>query len=180
MLITEEKMLEIWALRRHSTDIRNDSALSRPEGSPDLAIMRQEMRAWYFNLLATAPAEILHVYELKGSFGIEPTPDEGQYAVTLPEEFLRLESLVIRTSAGERQVRLVQPDSRTGLFQRNPRTMAGPCVPVAYIPAPGAGKLRIFCKDIKAPEIVSLRAITLPPEGKYAITEAALATIPAD
>jgi len=180
MLLTENEMLVRWALRHHVADIRHDAGITRPEGSPDAEIMLVEMRAWYFNLLMTADPSVLHVYELCNAVVLNPTPTTGLYDIELPEEFLRLVGLEVETSAGRRNVRVVDPDSRIGILQNNPRTMAGPCSPVAYAPQPGSNALHLFVNDKRQPRIKSFRAITVPPEGSYAITEAALALMPSD
>ena len=178
MLLTENEMLFEWALRRHAVDLRYDAEITRPEGSPDIDIMLREMRDWYHKMLMTADTDILYVYDLSNSFYPAPTSTVGLYVIRLPEEFLRLVDLEIETSAGVRKVRIVDPDSRIGIFQRNPLTMAGPFTPVAYTPKPGKGNLNLFVNDRVAPKTFSFKAITLPPEGKYAVTEALLCLIP--
>lgn len=170
-------MLEKWALLRHCTDLRNDVVLSRPAGSPDIDIMRQEMKAWYFHLLATAQPEILHISQIYNAVSLIPTSAPGLYFITLPEEFLRLIDLDVETSAGRRRVKVIESNSREAVLQNNPRTMAGPHCPVAFRPVAGDSTMLLFDNDRRAPKLVSLRAVTTPPEGTYPITEAALSLI---
>lgn len=177
MLLTEQEMLYKWALMRHNTDLRNDLTVTRPDGSPDIEIMREEMNVWYHTLLTEAPLEILHISQIANALSVIPTSATGIYIIDMPGEFLRFVDMEIETSAGRRRVNVVAPESRTAALQNNPRTMGGAYSPVAVRPLSGESAFHLYVNDSRAPRLLSFRAVTVPPKGTYVLTEAALGKI---
>lgn len=59
LVLTPEKMMEQWRLRRGVEPMRTDSAIARTDGHDFTGLLRAELDSWYARLLDTAPVEML-------------------------------------------------------------------------------------------------------------------------
>ena len=178
MLITHSRFLEIWALRRYGSDIRLNASVTRPPDSPDERLMALEMQQWYDHLLATAPLSLLETTDIAPDSAVAATSSPGIFRLNL-NPFVRICSLTVETSAGIRDVRLVEPDSPIARLQNNPMTMAGPLSPVVILPRADEQTLLLYCRSQETPpKLLSAIVVERPPEGFYRITDRALARIP--
>lgn len=184
MTYTEEDLLRIWALRRHCIDTRLDMTVTRPAGSPDIEIMKEEMKAWYNDIIISAPLNYLDPEDLAPQCTISPEdPAIGIYSITVPKHTVRFAGLQIRTSFGIRPVRIVMEGSVDALLQLNRHSMAGARFPIAVEPPVGSRTMILYAKEpivSKTPELVYFPGIRNSPDSvayPY-LTPATLSLIP--
>ena len=89
LTLTKAQMLEQWKRRRWLEPLRADCRIRRSDGADLDAYAEMEMRQWYLDLLATAPAEMLAVTDLTLSATVKRAP-EGRLFIDLPAPAVRV------------------------------------------------------------------------------------------
>ena len=83
-------MLELW--RRHCgvEPLRLDSTVTRTDGVDIDALLTQQMRLWYVNLLATAPERWLSVSDVKSKCSVNFAVGDGMALISAPPSVVRV------------------------------------------------------------------------------------------
>lgn len=173
--LTKEEMLAQWMLRRHLEPVRADCVVARSDAIDLEAYCAMEMRGWYLNLLATAPADLLAPRDIASECDIEAGADGYSVEVWLPDRVVR--PLTARLAGWRRSAR-VEDEASPSAARCACRFSAGGIAEPVAIAGPG-GRLRLYSRPStrRAPVLESLEAVVDEGEEFYCLDERALALI---
>lgn len=165
--LTADEMLAHWRLARGLEPLRADSTVTRTDGVDLDALLMIEIRAWYLNLLDTAPEPMICVDDMAAVTPVIALPD-GTAEVSLPPRTRRV--LEVKLAGWERPARIVRPADpdapRLLALQASPWSRGGCCRPVAVMEA---GRLRLYSLPeadggggASTPVLESLRVVVEP------------------
>lgn len=86
--LTKEEMFQLWRNARTAEPLRLDCTVTRTDGTDFSELLMEEMRAWYVDLLDTAPEEMLAPEELAGKATVRGI--YGATHVILPDNCRRI------------------------------------------------------------------------------------------
>lgn len=90
--LTQSQMLEIWRRKRMVEPLRLDCTVSRTDGPDVDAILTEEMRSWYLDLLDNAPISKLAPVDITATCKIDVLSD-GRLVITAPDGCRRILSV---------------------------------------------------------------------------------------
>lgn len=173
MTYTQEEMLAIWRTRLGFDELRTDCTVERYDGLDVNAGILAAMRAWYLNLLSTAPAQLLPVRQFSPA-----TSAAGSSLLRLvpPPECRR----VLEVSS-PRWACPAEPQSRrdvAGLLAglSSPYAEAAPGLPVAAVCGDGS----LLAAPLDEDSAVTLTGVADPGPDTYILDPSLLSSIPTD
>lgn len=175
MLYSRQQLLEQWMLRKYMIPLRTDCNVSRADNGIDYESMASiEMTDWYLNLLDTADPGLLDPVDIADETASVYHPSRKVLEITLPDNCRRVVSLSIKGHATP--VVPVAYGSAEARLQQSEYSCGGSIMPVAV--ATG-GKLYVYAADTEGnpPQITSIMAVTVPPDGFFRMNPRALSTI---
>jgi hypothetical protein len=88
--LSKSEMLEMW--RRHCgvEPLRLDATVTRTDGPDVDALLTQQMRTWYVELLATAPESLLRVTDVKAKTSVSFAAGDGMAVISVPQSVVRV------------------------------------------------------------------------------------------
>lgn len=90
--LTQARMLEIWKQKRMVEPLRLDCTVTRTDGPDVDAILTEEMRSWYLNLLDSGPISALAPVDVTATCKIDPMSD-ARMVIKGPEGCRRILSV---------------------------------------------------------------------------------------
>lgn len=173
--LSKAEMLAQWMLRRHLEPVRTDCLVERDDAVDLEAVCAMEMRAWYLELLATAPAELLAPTDVAAECDCEASADGYSVDVWLPESVVR--PLSARLAGWGRSAAVVGPDDPSARLCATRFGAGGVAEPVAV--AEAGGRLRLYSRPStrRAPVVESLLAAVDTGPERYRFDERALSLI---
>lgn len=90
--LTQSRMLEIWRRKRMVEPLRLDCTVSRTDGPDVDAILTEEMRSWYLDLLDHGPLSALAPVDVTQTCKLDPMSD-GRVMISGPEGCRRILSI---------------------------------------------------------------------------------------
>ena len=168
-------MLALWKRRHFMEPLRSDCRISRSDGIDVDRLCEEEMRAWYLNLLRTAPPRLLAPSNVARDCRATVSA-HGVMEVILPEGVVRV--LSVQLSGWEREAIVEQcMASPTVKLQSNPYGRGGAANPVA-VHFPGSEVMRVYSPTIASgTPIIKVEAATDPGPERYVMDEEAIALI---
>ncbi|MDE5942562.1 MAG: hypothetical protein K2H14_10690 [Muribaculaceae bacterium] len=128
---TKERMREEWKKRRWLEPLRADCRIRRSDGIDLDAYAETEMRQWYLELLATAPAGLLAPTDLTLTSTVKRTASGTAY-VELPDTVVRVVS--VRLAGWQRDAMIASgPHDPLAMRQANRFARGGVEHPVAVV-----------------------------------------------
>lgn len=174
LTLTAAEMLDLWRLRRALLPLREESVVERRDGIDFDRLLHAELRAWYSNLLDTAPVDMLVLTDIARDVAPALQAD-GRMTVTLPSGCRRV--VEVEAEGWTRAATIAMAGSPLALQQDNPYSRGRVDAPVAvlhpgrlvlYSTPPGGGK----------PRLRRLLCVMEPEEGMYELDERAISLIP--
>ncbi len=171
----KEEMLARWMWRRYLEPVRTDCRVERDDAVDLRAICAAEMRGWYLELLATAPAELLAPRDVAGECEWEAAADGYSVEVWLPAAVAR--PLSARLAGWERSAAIVGPEDPSARLCASRFGAGGIVEPVAVM-EPG-GRVRLYSRPStrRDPVVESLMAVVDTGPELYSFDERALSLI---
>lgn len=168
-------MLAIWRRKLHLGCARTDASVAEFEGIDTDSLLLDRMRAWYLNLLDTAPPALLDVSELSRQCTISTVG--STHALILPPSGCR-RVLSVKLQGWQQAVIPIPHHSPEGtaLLRRlaSPYSRPGTAAPTAVVMPDGS----ITASPVDIPIAESVRAITDPGPDTYTLCPSLLSTIP--
>lgn len=163
-------------LRKYMIPLRTDCTVSRADNGIDYESMASiEMTDWYLNLLDTADFSLLETVDIADETASVYDPSRRVLEITLPDNCSRIASLFIRGHTAP--VVPVAVNSAQARLQQSEYSCGGSIMPVAVA---AERKLHVYAADSNGnpPQITSIMAVTVPPDGFFRMNPRALSTIP--
>lgn len=161
-------MIARWRLHRYHEPLRNDCSVTRTDGIDLDSIVVAEMEAWYFNLLDTAPPDLLVTADIATEVAMSRDPD-GVARIPLPPGIRRVTEVVVSSWPCPAQI-VTDPHSPTARRQRHKFTRAGSSSPVAI----HCGGVLTLCSVPPRSRLTTLTVVRDPDPGSYPIDTRAL------
>lgn len=164
--------------------MRADCAVEYTDGIDVDRLLEQELRAWYVNLLDTAPPEMLAPENIAGSTSAQAHIVPGAARISLPENCRRV--LDIKLKGWSMAVKVLPSEHYQEMVrhQTNPFTASTIASPVAVMapwsPDGVSAAVVAWPPGSIQPQVETLTAICDPGPDKYILDETALATLPAN
>lgn len=174
LTLTAAEMLDLWRLRRALLLLREDCAVERRDGIDLDRLLHAELRAWYSNLLDTAPVEMLVLTDIARDVAPALHAD-GHLTVTLPTGCRRV--VEVEVEGWSRAATLTASDTPLALRQDNPYCRGRVDAPVAVVHPERLVLYSAPPGDVK-PRLRRLLCIMEPEEGMYELDERAISLIP--
>ena len=170
--LNKAEMLAQWMLRRHLEPVRADCRVERSDSVDLERVCAAEMRAWYLELLATAPAALLSPRDVAGEAEAEASADGYSVEVWLPENVVR--PLSVRLAGWHRGAVVRLPGGADERRCASRFGAGGIAEPVAFLEPDG--RLRLFSRPSlrRAPVVEYLEAAVDTGEELYSFDERAL------
>ncbi len=175
LTLDQSEMLALWKRRHFIEPLRADCTIERTDGIDLDARLREEMRAWYLDLLRHGPVEALAPAEIAGECRAVVSP-EGVTELILPTGVERV--LSVQLSGWCRAATVIaDPRHPAVRLQENPFSRGGVEAPVA-IWSPGSEVVRLMSAAVAAgtPVASVLAAVDAGPD-LYTFDEQAVALI---
>lgn len=175
LTLDQSEMLALWKRRHFIEPLRADCLIERTDGIDIDARCREEMRAWYLDLLRHGPVEALAPAEIASDCRAVVSP-EGVAELILPAGVERI--LSVQLSGWSRPATVItDPRHPAARLQENPFSRGGAEAPVA-IWMPGSDVVRLMSPAVAAgtPVASVLAAVDSGPE-LYTFDEQAVALI---
>lgn len=174
LTLTAAEMLDLWRLRRALLPLREDCAVERRDGIDLDRLLHAELRAWYANLLDTAPVDMLVLTDIARD--VAPVlHDDGLMIVTLPTGCRRV--VEVEAEGWTRAATVAMVGSSLALRQDNPYSRGRVDAPVAVL-HPGRLVLYSAPPGVARPHLRRLLCVMEPEEGLYELDERAVSLIP--
>lgn len=174
LVMTEAELLAIWRRLLHFDPVRRECSVERADGIDVDDLLRLHLRAWYAQLLRTAPLDWLPVEDLRAEVTLS-ADTEGVVTALLPERCVRpVEWQLAGWAHGV--TAFAAPDSAVAQRQLNVWTRGGTQQPVAV-----AHDDRLMLYSLPpgvSPVLLMARCVAAPDDGGYAMRHDALATLP--
>lgn len=164
-------MIARWRLHRYHEPLRNDCSVTRTDGIDLDAIIVAEMEAWYFNLLDTAPPDLLVTADIATEVAMS-RDREGVARIPLPTGVRRVIDVGVSSWPCPAQI-VTDPHSVTARRQRHKFTRAGTSSPVALH---SGGVLTLYSVPPQG-RLTTLTVVRDPEPGTYPLDTRALALI---
>lgn len=180
--LSKEEMLRRRRLLGGLEPLRHDCTIEQSDGIDVDALLEAQLRAWYLNLLDTAPAELLAPDNISATV-TAVAADGGGVKLTMPAMCRRV--FDVQLKGWQRAVKVLPASEceRVAALQQNPYTAATAMRPVAVL-MPGAtgGKaaavLAFPTPGGASPQVALATAVLDQGESIYSFDESALATMP--
>lgn len=175
LTLDQTEMLALWKRRHFIEPLRADCTIERTDGIDIDARCREEMRAWYLDLLRHGPVEVLAPAEIAGECRAVVSP-EGVTELILPAGVERV--LSVQLSGWCRAATVItDPCHPPVRLQENPFSRGGVEAPVA-IWTPGSEVVRLMSAAVAAETpVASVRAAVDAGPDLYTFDEQAVALI---
>lgn len=163
-------------LRKYMVPLRTDCNVSRADNGIDYESMASiEMTDWYLNLLDTADPGLLDPVDIADETASVYHPSRKVLEITLPDNCRRIASLFIKGHTAP--IVPVAANSAQARLQQSEYSCGGSIMPVAVA---AESKLYLYAADCNGnpPQITSIMAVTVPPDGFFRMNPKALSTIP--
>lgn len=173
--MSEEEMIDLWKTLLHLEPTRHDCTLEREDGIDLDSLLTTHIRGWYAHLLATAPAELLPIDDVKADVNLSADTD-GVVTATVPELCVR--PVEWRLKNWHRSVtRFMTPGEPEALRQQNPWTRGKSHNP-AIVDC--GNRLMLFSAlPNMEPELTLARCVVRPKDGSYRLHRLLLRNLPA-
>lgn len=145
--LTQSQMLEIWRRKRMVEPLRLDCTVSRTDGPDVDAMLTEEMRRWYLNLLDSGPRSALAPVDITQSCRLDALSD-GRLTISGPEGCRRILSVQFAGWDFPLEVTDRQPVNNFNPYQLRPAACRLAPDRVAITGAQGALKEVIAAMDI--------------------------------
>lgn len=175
LTLDQSEMLALWKRRHFIEPLRDDCAIERTDGIDLDARLREQMRAWYLDLLRHGPVEALAPTEIARDCRAVVSPD-GTVDLVLPPGVERV--LGVQLSGWSRPATVITDPAHPAVrLQENPFSRGGTEAPVALW-LPGSETVRLASPAVAAgtPVASVLAAVDAGPD-LYSFDEQAVALI---
>ncbi|MDE6496398.1 MAG: hypothetical protein K2L30_09215 [Duncaniella sp.] len=169
--LSQPEMIARWRLHRYHEPLRNDCSVTRTDGIDLDSIIVTEMEAWYFNLLDTAPPDLLVTADISSEVAMSRDSD-GVARIPLPTGVRRVIEVGVSSWPCPAQI-VTDPHSATARRQRHKFTRAGSSSPVAIH---SGGVLTLYSVPQRG-RLTTLTVVRDPEPGTYPLDTRALALI---
>lgn len=174
LTFTKAEMLKLWRTAAGLEPLRADCAVERVEGVDADAMIEPRMRAWYLNLLDTAPPALVPVEDVGRSMMIKKDEDGATAVAQLPERARRL--LEMRMTGWSRSAR---PCPAAEGARRRALALNPYCAPGAARPLCAVEGRRVYLAPVGKGDIADYAtAVVDHGADVYILDELLLATIP--
>lgn len=173
--LTKTEMLALWKRRHFLESLRADCRVIRSDSVDIDTRCVEDMRAWYLNLLRTAPREYLSAENItRDCIGV-PSP-QGYLEIVLPQNVIRV--LTVRMPGWEQEAEITTDLSSTAArLQANRYSQGGVAQPVA-LHLPAMEVLRVYSPLLQSgTQLDFVEAVTDPGPESYVFDESAIALI---
>lgn len=181
----EQEMLDYWKMRLGLADLTGSLHVKRHNGAALEAKLLSDIRAWYADLLYTAPAEKLPITDMTAE-ATASYVDDTAIEVVLPPRAVRVVSVEL-DGWGAPLSDFVSSNSTTGRRQLNPLTRNGRWHPVGVL---YPGRMRLYGviprhewegllagqNPLTPTPLTRLRVIATPADTSFALDESLLLT----
>lgn len=168
-------MLKTWLLVRYHELPRTDATVTRTDGIDLSRLALIEARAWYLDLLDTAPERYVALTDASDDVAARPVAP-GVAVVTLPAGCRRVVSLRLK---GMHSPATIVTDATTAAArsQLNPFARGGTASAVAVVEH---GQMTIYTRrGVASPVVIErLDCVIEPADGSFVLDELALTLIP--
>lgn len=173
LTFTESQMLDYWKCKLHLQPLRRDCSIERDDGINLDEFIKQSMREWYSNLLATAPYSLLPLRDLAGELHF--TIHYNLCAeVELPDYVIQ--PVDWRLSSWRRGLTaFYKPDDSIAAVQANYYSRGRQMFPVAIRLT---NKVMIYSASSLDDSLTRAICSVRPTDGTYQLAQSLLSTIP--
>ncbi|MGN1246451.1 MAG: hypothetical protein ACI4UN_07430 [Muribaculaceae bacterium] len=174
MNLSELEMLDLWKLHHGYTMPRRDCAVEREDDAYLDALLLDEMRAWYANLLMTAPPELLPQEDVRADCSATYSADGG-VKLELPARCVRV--LAVRMNGWKRDATTVHEAGSAADMRQSVEWLRGTTEhPVAIADRGGTLRLYSVPKATK-PAVEKVQCVVRPDDGSYRFAQSLLGSI---
>ena len=145
--LTQAQMLERWKRKRMVEPLRLDCTVARTDGPDVDAMLTDEMRSWYLNLLDSGPISALAPVDVTQTCKIDAMSD-GRMVIKGPEGCRRILSVWFSGWDFPVEVKPEQPKTNYNPYQQRPQAYMLSPDRVAVIGAQGSLREAFAAVDI--------------------------------
>lgn len=179
LTLTEQEMLDRWLSLTMLEPASTEAFAIGREDVPDLRRMATlRLRAWYADLLDTAPPEMLWPEEASAlCTPVTVTDTDGLVHVTLETDLRVRRVLTVELPCWRCPASVIPPSHPAARAAANRHLRGGACAPLA-VAEPGRVRIITPLTDSGALAALRVTAVVEPSDGTYRLDDRAFTTLP--